>query len=110
MASATGKGLPHRTVANIRALGTQSPGGQTTPSSPHTPLRTTASTFGSPSSVRAEDDTIVIEFGARQVRVGFAGDAAPRTTVTFGPQQQRSDFLREASPWLLPIRVFRRSR
>ena len=80
--------LVHRSLSNIRTAGTQSPT-QTGPSSPHTPLRTTSSAFGSPSTLRAEEDTIIIEIGSRKLRVGFAGDAVPKTTVEFGPETQR---------------------
>jgi len=74
--------LPHRAVANIK-----SPGGGV--SGPSTPLRGIASNFGSPSSLRAEEDLILIEFGTRKLHVGFAGDPVPRGTVWFGPDQQR---------------------
>ncbi|CAI4211547.1 unnamed protein product [Parascedosporium putredinis] len=57
---------PHRSVANIR--GGQGPGGSgsgITPSSPHTPARAAPSAFGSPSTLRAEEDLLVIEIGSR---------------------------------------------
>jgi hypothetical protein len=76
--------LPHRSVANIK-----SPGGGGQASGPSTPLRNIGSTFGSPSSLRAEEDLIVIEFGTRKLHVGFAGDAQPRGSIWFGPDQQR---------------------
>ncbi|CAK7273296.1 hypothetical protein SEPCBS57363_005581 [Sporothrix epigloea] len=56
---------------------------------PHTPLRTTPSAFSSPSTLRAEEETIVIELGARHLRIGLAGDVVCRGTVAFGPEQQR---------------------
>ncbi|KAK0626937.1 hypothetical protein B0T14DRAFT_534987 [Immersiella caudata] len=74
--------LPHRAVANIK-----SPGGGL--SGPSTPLRGVASNFGSPSSLRAEEDLLLIEFGTRKLHIGFAGDAVPRGCVWFGPDQQR---------------------
>ncbi|KAK0651508.1 hypothetical protein B0T16DRAFT_322284 [Cercophora newfieldiana] len=74
--------LPHRAVANIK-----SPGGGV--SGPSTPLRGIASNFGSPSSLRAEEELLLIEFGTRKLHIGFAGDAVPRGTVWFGPDQQR---------------------
>jgi hypothetical protein len=89
MASSTGAPAVHRTISNIRTAGTTQPPTQSGPTSPHTPLRTASSVYGSPSSLRAEEDTVIIEFGARNVRVGFAGDAAPKATVVFGPEQQR---------------------
>lgn len=73
-----GASLQHKSVANI-----------TSPTSPHTPTRPVASSFGSPSSLRAEEDVVVVDLGSRKLHVGFAGDAAPRGTVWFGPDQQR---------------------
>ncbi|KAK3387455.1 hypothetical protein B0H63DRAFT_470049 [Podospora didyma] len=80
--------LPHRSVANIRspaAGGHHHSGG----SGPSTPVRPLTSSFASPSSLRAEEDLLVIEFGIRKVQVGFAGDATPRGTEWFGPEEQR---------------------
>jgi len=78
--------LPHRSVANIRSPPSQQPAG-TGPSTPmHRPI---SSTFGSPSSLRAEEETVIVELGTRKVRVGFAGDAAPRGTVWFSPEHHR---------------------
>lgn len=101
--AAAGQTLPHRAVASIRggtsanpsAPGDASSGG----SNPRTPVRSMpslGSTFSSPSSLRAEDEILVIEFGARKLRVGFAGDAVPKGVVTFGPEQARrcGDFRR----------------
>ncbi|KAK5635264.1 hypothetical protein RRF57_010976 [Xylaria bambusicola] len=60
------------------------------PGPPQTPARPISSTFGSPSSSsRIDDDPIVIELGSRKLRIGFAGDAAPKRIVAFGPDQQR---------------------
>jgi hypothetical protein len=72
--------LPHRTVSSIRAG---------VPGDPQTPTRPISSTFGSPSSLRADDDAIVIELGSRRLRLGFSGDAAPKRIVAFSPEQQR---------------------
>ncbi|KAI8955765.1 actin-domain-containing protein [Xylaria longipes] len=78
--------LPHRTVSSIRAGAHPT----TTSGPPQTPARPITSTFGSPSaSSRVDDDPIVVEVGSRKLRVGFAGDAAPKRTVAFGPEQQR---------------------
>ncbi|CAK7211637.1 hypothetical protein SEUCBS140593_001238 [Sporothrix eucalyptigena] len=52
-------------------------------------MRTTPSAFSSPSTLRAEEETIVIELGARHLRIGLAGDVVCRGTVAFGPDQQR---------------------
>lgn len=104
--------LPHRAVSTIR-------GGATTGSSinapasgaggggggdnPRTPLSRSSmpppvapGSFGSPSSLRAEDEVLVLELGSRRLRVGFAGDAAPKAAVGFGPEQARraGDFRR----------------
>ncbi|GAP90116.1 putative actin-related protein [Rosellinia necatrix] len=78
--------LPHRTVSSIRA------GAHSTaaPGPPQTPARTISTTFGSPSSSsRADDDPLVIEIGSRKLRLGFAGDAAPKKIIAFSPEQQR---------------------
>jgi hypothetical protein len=79
-------GPTHRSVANIRSPASANPGA---PTSPHTPLRNISSTFGSPSSLRAEEDTVILEFGSRYLRAGFAGDAVPKAVVDFGPEEQR---------------------
>ncbi|CAG9956208.1 unnamed protein product [Clonostachys rosea f. rosea IK726] len=78
--------LPHRSVTNIRSGPSQGPPG---PSSPHTPPRNIASVYGSPSTVRADDEIIVVEIGSRFIRAGFAGDSLPKATVQCGPEQQR---------------------
>ncbi|MCJ1252828.1 hypothetical protein MMC24_000634 [Lignoscripta atroalba] len=60
------------------------------PPSPHTPQRTISSTFSSPSaSYRAEEETIVFEFGTRYFRAGIAGEGAPRCVSGFGPESSR---------------------
>ncbi|KAH6851292.1 hypothetical protein B0I37DRAFT_397239 [Chaetomium sp. MPI-CAGE-AT-0009] len=80
--------LPHRSVANIRSptgVGLHHSG-------PSTPLRSIASipsNFGSPSSLRADEEIIIIEFGTRKLQVGFSGDSVPRGCVWFAPDQQR---------------------
>ncbi|CAK7268060.1 hypothetical protein SEPCBS119000_002869 [Sporothrix epigloea] len=107
MASDANPLLPHRTVSTIRtsisggsnigntgaAASSYRSSGQaapTTPSGgPHTPIRTATSAFSSPSTLRAEEETIVIELGARHLRIGLAGDVVCRGTVSFGPEQQR---------------------
>ncbi|OIW27988.1 actin-like ATPase domain-containing protein [Coniochaeta ligniaria NRRL 30616] len=61
----------------------------TSPSSPSTPLRNIHSAFGSPSTLRAEEEVVIVEFGTRSLRVGFVGDPVPRGFVTFGPEQSR---------------------
>ncbi|KAI2468432.1 actin-like ATPase domain-containing protein [Annulohypoxylon bovei var. microspora] len=88
MSSSAGASLPHRAVSSIRAGDRSSI--QALPSTPHTPPRTIVpSSFGSPSTLRADDEIIVIELGSRKLRIGFAGDPAPKRIVSFGPEQQR---------------------
>jgi hypothetical protein len=82
----TPSGPAHRSVANIRSPSSANVGA---PASPHTPLRNISSTFGSPSSLRAEEDTVILELGARYLRAGFAGDAVPNAVIDFGPEEQR---------------------
>ncbi len=81
---------PHRNVSNIRPSIT---GGQSSslggPGSPHTPVRAISSNFASPSTLRAEEDCIVIELGNRSLRAGFAGDVLPKAVIGFGPEEQR---------------------
>ncbi|KAL2068924.1 hypothetical protein VTL71DRAFT_15262 [Oculimacula yallundae] len=79
-------GPSHRSVANIRSPVPAQPGA---PASPHTPLRTISSSFGSPSALRAEEDCIILEIGSRYLRIGFAGDALPKAVIDFGPEEQR---------------------
>lgn len=86
MSNPTGPAPAHRSVASIR------PGPSVTapaPNSPHTPLRNSASTFGSPSALRAEEDCVILEIGARYLRAGFAGDAVPKVVLGFGREEQR---------------------
>lgn len=95
--------LPHRAVSTIRGGATttnpSTSASSTIGGDPRTPLRSMpsiASTFNSPSSLRAEDEILIIEFGSRKLRIGFAGDAAPKGVVTFRPEQTRrvGDFRR----------------
>lgn len=102
--------LPHRAVSTIRGGGGGGGG-----DNPRTPLSRSsmpppasssssssaaaaaaAGSFGSPSSLRAEDEVLVLELGSRVLRAGFAGDAAPKAAVGFGPEQARraGDFRR----------------
>ncbi|KAK3944488.1 hypothetical protein QBC46DRAFT_165579 [Diplogelasinospora grovesii] len=83
--------LPHRALANLRSPGGGSGGGQAGGGSgPSTPLRPiNASTFASPSTLRAEEDLVIIEFGTRKLLVGFAGDPVPRGCIWLEPEQQR---------------------
>ncbi|KAF7545962.1 hypothetical protein G7046_g9441 [Stylonectria norvegica] len=86
MASGAGPTLAHRSVASIRSAPTH---GQSGSSSPHTPSRTMTSAYSSPSTIRADDDIVVVELGSRHVRVGFAGDSTPKATLQCGPDEQR---------------------
>ncbi|KAL0940795.1 actin-related protein [Colletotrichum truncatum] len=88
MSSDVGPSLTHRSVTNIRT----EPGNNPTvagPVSPHTPSRTISSAFGSPSSLRAEEDTIVIEIGSRFIKLGFAGEPAPKAVLSLGSEEHR---------------------
>lgn len=114
--------IPHRAVSSIRGSATTtsintSVGGSgggagdihhtslhSSSNNPRTPLRAIppmTPTFSSPSSLRAEDEVLIIEVGARTLRVGFAGDAAPKAAVGFGSEQARrvGDFRR----WEVPL-------
>lgn len=93
MSSGPGPAPAHRNVANIRSVSNH---GQSTPPAPHTPPRTISSNYGSPATIRADDDFILIEIGSRYVRVGFAGDTLPKTKMSSGPETQRraGDFRR----------------
>ncbi|KAK2029459.1 actin-like ATPase domain-containing protein [Colletotrichum zoysiae] len=86
MTSSAASSLPHRSIANIRTETGSSISG---PASPHTPSRAISSTFGSPSSLRAEDDNIVIELGSRFIKLGFAGEPSPKAVLSLGPEQLR---------------------
>ena len=48
-----------------------------------------AASYGSPSTIRADDDIIVIELGSRLIRAGFAGDSLPKATLQCGLEEQR---------------------
>ncbi|CAG7565756.1 unnamed protein product [Fusarium equiseti] len=80
--------LAHRSVASIRGGAPQGPG----PSTPHTPNRSSVApvpSYGSPSTIRADDEVIVVEIGSRHVRVGFAGDTSPKAALQCSPEDQR---------------------
>lgn len=63
---------------------------QPNPPSPQTPPRVISSAFSSPSlSYRAEEESLVFEFGARHFSAGFAGESSPRCRLTFGPEDSR---------------------
>ncbi|TQV99982.1 hypothetical protein V2A60_005395 [Cordyceps javanica] len=96
MASGNGPALAHRSVSNIRTA----PGQQPTPSTPHTPPRAISGSYGSPATVRADDDFLLIEIGSRNIRVGFAGDSVPKAVLSSGPREQRraGDFSRWTEP------------
>ncbi|KKP02710.1 hypothetical protein THAR02_05163 [Trichoderma harzianum] len=84
MSSGTGPTLAHRSVASIRSAPIlQEPG------APHTPPRTISNTYGSPATIRADDDFLIIQIGSRFVRAGFAGDNQPKAVLTCGPKDQR---------------------
>ncbi len=62
----------------------------TRPSSPHTPNRFISSNLSSPgSSLRQEEDAVIIELGSRYLRAGFEGEHSPQCVLTFGPEDSR---------------------
>jgi hypothetical protein len=82
-------GPAHRSVSNIKPSFTGIQTQTSATGGPHTPIRSISSNFGSPSSLRAEEDYVVIEIGSRFLRAGFAGDAFPKAVIEFGPAHQR---------------------
>lgn len=68
-------------------------------SSPRTPDRTLPSSlpYSSPSLVgRSADDPVILEFGARVLKAGFAGDSSPLYFLDFGTlEQQRAGDYRQ---------------
>ncbi|KAI9796506.1 MAG: hypothetical protein M1835_003840 [Candelina submexicana] len=79
------------------------------PATPQTPSRAISSVFPSPSaSFRTEEEALVLEIGSRFLRVGFAGETAPRRVFSFGPEEQRraADYRR----WGANHQPFRRKR
>lgn len=68
--------------------------------SPHTPNRGLSSSFSSPSAAgKSEDDAVILEFGARSLRAGFAGDSSPLCCLRFGvSEQQRAGDYRQWEP------------
>ncbi|KAL3962268.1 hypothetical protein ACCO45_003791 [Purpureocillium lilacinum] len=83
MSSGAGHALAHRSVASIRAV---PPQGQS-PSTPHTPPRVISSTYSSPSTIRADDDFVLIEIGSRFARIGFAGTRYQRPPCRAAPSR-----------------------
>lgn len=91
MAAPGATSLPHRAVSSIRG-GAAPSGDAASSTNPRTPIRSIPSIpsqFNSPSSLRAEDEVLILEFGARRLRAGFAGDAVPKALVAFSPAQAR---------------------
>ena len=88
-------------MATIAAAQPRSPGivrpqyfqpdaGGAIPSSPRTPNRTFSSALSSPSiAAKSEEDPLIIEFGARYLRAGFARDRLPMCSLGVGPAEQR---------------------
>ncbi|KAH6676173.1 actin-domain-containing protein [Plectosphaerella plurivora] len=103
--STGGQAYTHRTVANIRSDAAQSPiaTGQPVPGSPQTPVRGPSSAYGSPSSLRADEETLVVELGTRFIRIGLSGEGTPKATLSSGPAEQRrtGDF----TSWLQHVRL-----
>ncbi|KAG5971169.1 hypothetical protein E4U58_000174 [Claviceps cyperi] len=86
MSSHAGPAPAHRSVAGIRPSMSQAAPSSTTA---HTPSTSLVSSFGSPSTIRADEDFIILELGSRFIRAGFAGDSLPKACLTCGPAQQR---------------------
>lgn len=94
MATSAGMAPAHRSVATIRGGGSSStPAG---PVTPNTPPRSISQTYGSPSTLRADEDIVVVQLGSRFIRAGFAGEALPKATLQCGLEEQRrtGDFSR----------------
>lgn len=85
MSSGTGPTLAHRSVASIRSAPTIQEHGPT----PNTPPRIISNTYGSPATIRADDDFLIIQIGSRFIRAGFAGDSQPKAVLTSEPKDQR---------------------
>ncbi|TWU75671.1 hypothetical protein ED733_007310 [Metarhizium rileyi] len=102
MSSGTSTTLDHRSVATIRSGISQAPASST----PHTPPRTVTTSYGSPSTIRAEEDFVLVEIGSRYVRAGFVGDSLPKACLSCGPEQQRraGDFRAWQEPVSSPSR------
>jgi hypothetical protein len=45
--------------------------------------------FGSPSSLRADEETLIVELGTRYLRIGLSGEGSPKATLSSGPSDQR---------------------
>ncbi|KAG5961530.1 hypothetical protein E4U57_002404 [Claviceps arundinis] len=86
MSSHAGPAPAHRSVAGIRSSMSQA---APSPTTAHTPSSSLVSSFGSPSTIRADEDFIILELGSRFIRAGFAGDSLPKACLTCGPAQQR---------------------
>lgn len=80
----------HRRISSIRPNLTSSASvSDNTSTSPHTPVRAISAQYGSPTALRAEDECVVLDIGSRYLRCGFAGEAAPRAVLGYGPEEQR---------------------
>ncbi|KAK8233546.1 hypothetical protein HDK90DRAFT_415415 [Phyllosticta capitalensis] len=106
--------------AGDELLGPPLPVGRTRPSSGQLDLvrkasgervssRAFSGIYGSSSaSFRSDEEHLVLEFGARSLRAGFAGESRPRCTKSFGPEEQRrvGDFRR----WMPGYELLRKQR
>ncbi|KAM0458735.1 hypothetical protein ACHAPV_005724 [Trichoderma viride] len=88
MSSGTGPTLAHRSVASIRSAPTIQEHSGSGPT-PNTPPRIISNTYGSPATIRADDDFLIIQIGSRFIRAGFAGDNQPKAVLTSEPKDQR---------------------
>src|ERR1700760_1660583 len=93
MASTTPQDTKKLVSGRIRPSATAAASSAAQASSPHTPVTRSisASLYASPSAAfRAGDENLVIfEIGSRFLRVGFAGEGAPRHILSYSPDQQR---------------------
>src|ERR1700761_8443326 len=93
MASTTPQDAKNLVSTRTRPSATATASSITQATSPHTPLTRSisASLYGSPSAAFRVDDVnlVIFEIGSRFLRVGFAGESAPRHVLSYSPEQQR---------------------
>ena len=93
MASTTPQDDKKLVSSRTRPSATATASSITQATSPHTPLTRSisASLYGSPSAAFRVDDVnlVIFEIGSRFLRVGFAGESAPRHVLSYSPEQQR---------------------
>lgn len=78
--------------AQLSTIRSPNPHGPVSPSAPRTPIfnRSISSPFASPrTDFSASDETLVLEFGSRYLRIGIGGERRPRCVASFGPSTTR---------------------